>query len=203
MHTAVPFPTRRPAGYERLADEPDFDPRIHLQLEEPAEIFLLTDPAEVAGGRFEYFLGTKDEAAELAASGQTPPRDRVVAPDFPGPGYAIALHGDMVVHRAGPLSETCERISMVNGYVALDTSRDVQSRSADLIGIDDPGTLYTEWARYSAWRARGRLDALIDELGFSSDVGEVTAALEAAITDVQQAVAEMRAGAVATAHYER
>lgn len=128
---------------------------------------------------------------------------RVVAPDFPGPGYAIALHGDMVVHRANALSEMCERISMVNGYVALDTTRDVQSRSADLIGIDDPETLYTEWARYSAWRARGRLDTLIEEHDFTSDVGEITAALETAITDVKQTLAEMRAGAVAAAHYER
>ena len=62
--------------------------------------------------------------AELAAAGKTPPPERTVAPEFPGPGHAIALHGDMVVHRAGPLTELTERISMVNGYVALDTELD-------------------------------------------------------------------------------
>ena len=118
-------------------------------------VMMVTDPARLPGGRFEYFRGTKGEAAALAAEGKTPPPDRVVAPDFPGPGYAIALHGNMVVHRGAPLTAQAERITMVNAYVALDRSRDDQSRSRDLIGIDDPAVLYTEWARHAAWRARG------------------------------------------------
>ena len=98
-------------------------------------VMMVTDPKDVDGGRFEYFHGTKHEAAEFAARGETPPEDRRVAPEFPGPGYAIALHGDMVVHRAGPLNSLDERITMVNGYVALDTSVDDQSRSADLLSL--------------------------------------------------------------------
>ena len=158
-------------------------------------VMTVTDPALVAGGRFEYFLGTKHEAAALSARGETPPPDRTVAPDFPGPGYAIALHGDMVVHRAGPLTELTERISMVNGYVAVDTSRDEQSRSADLIVVDDPNALYTEWAKFAAWRSHGRLGALLDELEFSADPEAVAAQLDSAIAEVAQAAAEMRAGA--------
>ncbi len=165
-------------------------------------VLTVTDPATVAGGRFEYFLGTKQEAAELAAAGRTPPPERTVAPDFPGPGYAIALHGDMVVHRAGPLSELTERISMVNGYVALDTSRDEQSRSADLIVVDDPNALYTEWAKFAAWRSHERLGALLDELDFDADPEAVAGRLESAIAEATSAVAEMRAGAPREiAHY--
>ena len=59
----------------------------------------------------------------------------------------------MVVHRAGPLASLDERISMVNGYVALDTTVDEQSRSADLIALDDHNVLFTEWAKYAAWRS--------------------------------------------------
>ncbi len=165
-------------------------------------VLTVTDPVNVHGGRFEYFLGTKHEAAELAAQGQTPPPHRVVAPDFPGPGYAMALHGNMVVHRAGPITEPCERISMVNGYVALDTSLDDQSRSADLIVVDDPEVLYAEWARYAAWRSRGRLDTLVAELESSTDPNEVADRLDEAIADVARAAAEMRAGPHQTAHYE-
>ena len=62
-------------------------------------VMMVTDPAQLPGGRFEYFRGTKGEAAALAAEGRTPP------PDFPGPGYAIALHGNMVVHRRGRSEE--------------------------------------------------------------------------------------------------
>lgn len=164
-------------------------------------VMTVTDPAEVAGGRFEYFLGTKHEAAELAARGETPPAERTVAPDFPGPGYAIALHGDMVVHRAGPLSELTERISMVNGYVAMDTSRDEQSRSADLIVVDDANALYTEWAKFAAWRTHGRLGALLDGIEFDADPEVVARQLESAVADVNQAIVEMRAGARELDHY--
>ena len=164
-------------------------------------VMAVTDPATVDGGRFEYFLGTKHEAAELAAAGKTPPPERVVAPEFPASGYAIALHGDMVVHRAGPLFSPCERISMVNGYVSLDTALDEQARNKDLMVVDDPNVLYTEWAKMAAWRAQSRLTALIDELGFTDDKETVAASLEHAIADAQRAVDEMRAGPEEIHHY--
>ena len=107
----------------------------------------------------------------------------------------------MVVHRAGPLDEMCERISMVNGYVSVDTSIDEQSRTADLIGIDDDETLWTEWAKFVAWRSKDRLRNLIDELEFTSDRDAVVAQLEDAIGDAQRAVAEMRDGKRGLHHY--
>ncbi len=165
-------------------------------------VMMVTDPVATPGGRFEYFVGTKAEAAALRARGETPPSDRVVAPDFPGPGYVIALHGDMVVHRGGPLTQLAERITMVNSYVATDTSLDAQSRNRDLIGVDDPETLYTEWAKNAAWRSRERLDAIIASSGFEADADVVAAALEFAIDDVRTAVDEMRSGAARIEHYE-
>ena len=164
-------------------------------------VLAVTDPAEVAGGRFEWFQGTKHEAAELADAGQQVPANRAVAPDFPGPGYAVALHGDMVVHRAGPLSAMCERISLVNGYVSLDTTIDEQSRTSNLIGVDDDETLWTEWAKFAAWRTQGRLARLVEELEFTSDPDIVIDELENAIGDAQRAVAEMRARERGLQHY--
>ena len=164
-------------------------------------VLTVTDPAEVDGGRFEYFVGTKHEAAELASTGQVPPRERTVQPEFPGPGYAIALHGNMVVHRAGPLHSVCERISMVNGYVALDTSREEQSRTRDLIGVDDPEVLFTEWAKMAAWRTQGRLATLIDQLEFTSDSDAVIAELESAVADATRAIEDMRSGEGMPEHY--
>ncbi len=328
MGVAVPFPTNRPPGYDWLDDEPAFDPERHLQLEEPAELVLLTDlgytddeiatkatpvaasspfrvlsdegaevmldvarrlrpfaraageriertvrsgcyrsqwlrdlcvspevtehleriygltiaphpmpvhlghlnyepttidtaidkwhhdtlpldyvlavtdPATIDGGRFQYFSGTKAEAAELAAAGRTPPEDRIVTPDLGGPGYAIALHGDMVVHRAGPLHSAGERISMVNGYVSLDPTVDEQSRSVDLIGVDDPTVLWAEWAAMAAWRSKGRLEAVLDrQLTFTDDRETVIAELEWALADATRAIEEMRAGPMPISHY--
>ena len=164
-------------------------------------VLMVTDPNSVAGGEFEYFVGTKDEAAALAAEGRTPPRDRVVAPEFGGAGYAIALHGNMVVHRAAPLTDLSERITMVNGYVSADRAIDDQSRSVDLIGVDDPECLWTEWAKFAAWRSHGRLTTLLDELPFTADRDTVIAQLESSIADVRQAITEMQSGPGNASHY--
>ncbi len=165
-------------------------------------VMMVTDPRELPGGRFEYFLGTRAEAEALAARGRTPPPDRVVAPTFPGPGWAVALHGNMVVHRGAALTATAERITMVNAYVSLDRSRDDQSRSRDLIGVDDPAVLYAEWARHAAWRAAGRLEALIEDLDFGATPEEVVAHLEDAIVDVRRAIEDIRNGPAPADHYE-
>ena len=55
------------------------------------------------------------EAEKLSKKGKTPPRELIKSPVFPGPGYALALHGNMVVHRGAPLTKPGERITMVNG----------------------------------------------------------------------------------------
>lgn len=166
-------------------------------------VMMVSDPATLDGGRFEYFVGTKAEMAELAREGETPPNDRVVAPHFAGPGYAIALHGNMVVHRGGPLNKPGERISMVNGYVATDTSLDDQHRHADLKLVDPPEALYAEWARHAAWRGKSRLEQLLNDLEFTTDHELVAARLEDAIADVQQAIVEMKQDNVEMHHYER
>ncbi len=165
-------------------------------------VMMVTDPNTTPGGRFEYFTGTKHEAEAMRDVGTTPPVERIVAPDFPGSGWAIALHGNMVVHRGGPLSDLAERITMVNGYVATDTSIGDQSRSADLIGVDDPEVLYTDWARFAAWRSRDRLDRMIDSLPFGLTPDDAATTLESAIADVQRTIDEMRAGPQQTEHYE-
>ncbi|MEM7141468.1 MAG: hypothetical protein AAF548_10595 [Actinomycetota bacterium] len=165
-------------------------------------VLMVSDPATLTGGGFEWFRGTKAEMTEL---GGKPPADRVETPTFPGPGYAIALHGDMVIHRAAGLEEPGERMTMVNGYVALDTTVDEQSRTQDLIEVDDQNVLYAEWARHVAWRGMGRLHAVIDEVAFGDDPAEVRDRLVAAIADVNQAIAEMvpEDGPVPTFHYEK
>ena len=155
-------------------------------------VMMVSDPATLSGGKFEYFEGTKHEMAELASRGETPPRDRVEVPFFPGPGYAIALHGNMIVHRGASLNKPTERITMVNGYISTDTSADDQHRHKDLTLVDDPQTLYTEWARHAAWRARGRLDRLLAEISFNPDSKQVAMILEEAVKDVSQAIEEMR-----------
>ena len=165
-------------------------------------VMMVSDPRTLPGGRFEYFVGTKAEAAELASTGRTPPVERVVAPDFGGAGWVVAMHGDMVVHRGAPLTAGAERITMVNAYVAADATTAPQSRTRDLIGVDDPTVLYTEWVRHAAWRSRERLDAVIESAPFSLTPNQAIADLEAAIDDVVTAIDDIRAGARDAEHYE-
>lgn len=165
-------------------------------------VMMVSDPATLDGGQFEYFVGTKTEMEALAKEGKTPPQDRVIAPHFAGPGYAIALHGNMVVHRGGPLNKPGERISMVNGYVATDTSLDDQHRHADLKLVDPPEALFAEWGRHAAWRGKTRLEKVLAELEFTTDNERVASKLEEAIADVKQAIVEMRQDQVKMHHYE-
>ena len=165
-------------------------------------VMMVNDPALLDGGEFEYFVGTKEEMAVLARQGKTPPRNRVEAPHFAGPGYAIALHGNMVVHRGAPLNSAAERISMVNGYVSTNTALDDQHRHADLQVVDPPEALYAEWARHAAWRGKHRLEKLLAELEYNADGDYVADQLEGAVADVNRAVLEMKRQKQSMDHYE-
>lgn len=165
-------------------------------------VMSVTDPVSTPGGRFEYFLGTKADAAELRSAGRTPGPDRIVAPPIPGPGWAVALHGNMVVHRGGPLTAQAERITMVNGYVAMAPVADNQSRTIDLLAVDDREILFTEWTRFAAWRTAARLQQVIDTVGFGVDPAAAARMLQDAISDATAAAHEMQATAVTIDHYE-
>ena len=62
------------------------------------------------------FMNESGRSVGPAAGSKRIPPERIVAPDFGGPGYAIALHGDMVVHRGGPL--TAEEVSKLENLKA-------------------------------------------------------------------------------------
>ena len=83
-------------------------------------VMMVSDPNQQVGGRFQYFLGTKREIQEIKDNNQSIPEDRIISPEFPGPGYIIVMQGNMVVHRGAKLEQPFDRVTMVNGYVPLD-----------------------------------------------------------------------------------
>ncbi len=158
-------------------------------------VMMVADPIVLDGGDFEYFVGTKAEVATFADRGERPPADRCVSVQWPGAGFAVALHGNMVVHRGGPLHQAGERISMVNGYITTDVRVDDQTRNVDLFHVDEPVTLAREWARYAAWRSRRRLDVLIEDFDRADAVAdpiEAAQRLAHATHDVDVAIADLR-----------
>ena len=130
-------------------------------------VMFVTDPTVVEGGEFQYFKGTKEEMANLAASGQPVPTSRVISPAMPGPGYAIMQQGNMVVHQAKGLTKAGERITMVNGYVAADARIEDFTRFDQLKLVDSEDVATTEYARHHAKLA----ERLVSQAGFCKDDG--------------------------------
>ncbi len=154
-------------------------------------VLLLSDPTQLQGGDFQYFMGTRHEAQELAERGQMIPADRAVSPEFPGAGYAIVLHGNMVVHRATKLTERAERITLVNGYVPLNTEIADVCRFQDLSLVDPHHVLFTEWARHKAWLSVGKLQNMIADIPFTDDKQIITAHLKDAIAEIETAIEDI------------
>jgi hypothetical protein len=92
---------------------------------------------------------------------------------------------------------------MVNGYVSTNCLVDDQSRSRDLIGIDDPASLYTEWAKHTSWRTQNRLKKIVDSMSFNQSPKQVLEKLESAAKDLLKTIDDMKAGPREAKHYEK
>jgi hypothetical protein len=155
-------------------------------------VILASDPASFTGGEFQFFKGSKFEAARLLGTRTEDltethlnelPADRIETVTFPAAGYAVFQNGAMVVHRANSLRRVAERITLVPGYVA----RDVRCDDPTHPGVADWGEpgIRAEFARHKASCARARLDALIRELPLTADDETIRRELRWAIRDVE------------------
>jgi hypothetical protein len=158
-------------------------------------VILATDPATFSGGQFQFFRGTKQEAASLletrpeeltAPIVRDLPRDRVVGFQFPAAGYAVFQQGTMVVHRATPLERRAERNTMVIGYVSRDVALPDPTRDS-IVGWREPG-LTAEFARHKAWLSRTKLDSLIRQMDINASPSDMRRMLEDSIADTQRAI---------------
>tara|TARA_X000000368_G_scaffold60429_1_gene42563 strand:- start:19 stop:1035 length:1017 start_codon:yes stop_codon:yes gene_type:complete len=154
-------------------------------------VMMVSDPNQQVGGRFQYFLGTKKEIQEIKDNNQSIPEDRIISPEFPGPGYIIVLQGNMVVHRGAKLEQPFDRVTMVNGYVPLDLDSVDPSRFFDLKTVDPHQLLFPEWARHKAWLSKGKLNRIIEELPFTDDRELIINKLKSAIKDVETAIKDL------------
>lgn len=132
-------------------------------------VMFVTDPKKISGGEFQYFLGTRDEMQALYEAKETLPAERVVAPEIPGPGYAVLMQGNYVVHQAKGLKEKGERITLVNGYNYADKNTPDYTAFKQLI-LADPESLATaEYIRHVALRCAGNLEEVINQPHFETD----------------------------------
>ncbi len=168
-------------------------------------VVMVTDPHVVKGGRFEWFRGTDEEAADLVGVprerlhlGGTNdlPADRVLAAPFPAAGWAVLQQGTHVVHRATRLEERAARTTAVLGFTALGTTGADPTNIEYIASWPHPG-IHAELARHAAWRAEARLAMLRGSIDPDVDPAEAAAALRAAVADVERTAAALDAAASA------
>ena len=104
-----------------------------------------SDWTQLDGGRFEFFTGTKNEAADIKASRRQLPSERVVSAQYPGAGWAVVQQGNMVVHRAAPLRTLAERTSFLVSYVATNLDLPETNVIRDYTTMDPDHIIYPEW----------------------------------------------------------
>jgi hypothetical protein len=160
---------------------------------------IASDPKALHGGRFQWFHGTKAEAAgffgitvEELHQGYTEglPADRVRTVEFPAAGWAVFQQGHKLLHRAAALTKPGERITYVPSWVARRVEFPDPTNTRSMRHYGQTGML-TEIARHAAWLTRTKLDTLIREMPFSSDPVELAAALRLAVADATRIAHEL------------
>ncbi len=164
-------------------------------------VMFITDPRSNEGGQFQYFKGTREEVEALKKAGKTLPPDRIISPAMPGAGYGIFQQGSHVVHRAKGLTRPGERITMVNGYIPRDPSFPDHARYGQLIDVDPPEVVTTEYGRHAANHAKRYLERYLLQRDFADDRQGVADDLEKAASILQTAARNIRAGRKEIEHF--
>lgn len=166
-------------------------------------VLMAHDPATLEGGEFKVFMGTREEGHAILDRGEELPPDRVVAPDFPGAGYACFMQGNAVFHCAAPLTKPAERVSLVNAYVSLNIDKPDPTRTFFLEAtgryawIEDeiePRHSWAEYARHTAWLGREKLTQLLADLPLDAGRDQSLAALRQAALDIERAITTIDTG---------
>jgi len=121
-------------------------------------VLMVSDPRPMRGGRFEYFLGAVEEGRDLLATDAGLPPDRVVSPEFPGPGWAVLQQGHRVLHRAARLEERYPRITLVGSYWTALAEREDPTDLQTTLRVDGREIALVEWSRFQARVAAHRLE---------------------------------------------
>ncbi len=176
-------------NYQPLTPGENVD-KWHFDTLQVDYVMFVTDPKSVEGGEFQYFNGTKEELAALKTQGNPVPPDRIISPNMPGPGYAVLMQGDQVVHQAKGINGG-ERITMVNGYTYLDANARDYSALGQLVNADPELTVAAEYARHMALRCQEHLSDSIQRPDFNSDAQTHVQYLRRARQELDDAIAQL------------
>jgi len=150
-------------------------------------VLMVSDPRPMKGGRFEYFLGPVEEGKALLESSAGLPPERVLSPEFPGPGWAVLQQGHRVLHRAARLEERYQRVTIVGSYWTPLPDLDDPTDLPTLLRIDPREIALTEWSRYQALVAARKLEHFAETM---TDFQRSPEELQARLREIAAAVGE-------------
>jgi hypothetical protein len=161
-------------------------------------VMMVHDPHELQGGYFEYFAGNRVEAQELMEACGRLPQERIVRPDFPGPGYAVLHQGAAIFHHATELTKPGFRAGVINSFACRDVSKPDTNRTRFVEGFSDVDIRrkYQEWARHKALLSSTKLLTVVKSLPFNEERKVILERLRDGIADVQQAIELIEQGVV-------
>lgn len=176
---------------------------------------VLHDPGQLDGGRFQFFEGTRDEAADILGNILPLPAERVIAPEFPGPGHAVLYQGCAVVHRTEPLLSAGgeQQFTLASCYDTRELRHPDPNRTWFVRSTGDEPKhpeaeaeefcRYVDYARHKAWRVRGRLDDFIREVPWTADRELIIRQLADSVREIVEAVELLRRGEVTRDELQR
>jgi hypothetical protein len=156
-------------------------------------VLAATDPGTVPGGRFVYFEGSVEEGRAILDRGEELPPDRLVTPEFPGPGWAILQQGHRILHRTTRLEAPARLATLIVSFLTvhpeLPDPTEARLRNLRLGDSDEIGLV--EGARYAAVAGAQRLLHFAETVAdFSRPLVEVQAELRRSIAVIEQAITE-------------
>jgi hypothetical protein len=171
------------------------------------------DPADLDGGRFQVFEGTRQEAAAILARPLPLPVERIISPEFPGPGHAVLMNGAAVVHRAEPLLSPGERFTVATCYDTRDLSHPDPNHTYFLRSSSEEPKhpeaeveefcRFVDYARHKAWRVRGHLDDFIRGVPWTDDRELIVRQLADSVREIVEAVELLRRGEMTRSEVQR
>jgi len=155
----------------------------HVDSTDYVLITIISDIEEMKGGLLRV-LQQPDSSGrhfqELLLKGV--PQELVETVKYTGPGYAIFMQGSKILHAVTPVLEAREpRYSLVNSYMTRDVFlRDPTKYHTFLsTGFDDrKDVVPLEYARHKAWRVKGQMKYILDEMAPGVTPEEIAKILE-------------------------
>lgn len=167
-------------------------------------IIILSDLHEMEGGTLRVLQmpdASGDTFTQLSIKGV--PDDLVEVVRYTGAGYAVFMQGSKILHTVDAVLKAREpRISLVNSYMQLRPFVADKTRYSTFLkqGFDDGSHIApVEFARHKAWRARGQMQYVLDQVRFlpkgSDQSMELAEIFRAAAAELQTA-ADLLSGTV-------